>query len=236
MSAGRVLIYGGRGALGSEVVQHFTSKGYAVFSVDIHSNDNATYNIVLDSSAALESQAEKVKEELSQQLGEDKKLDGIFCVAGGWAGGSAASKEFLKNSNMMWQQSVQSSLVAASLAPKLLKSGGVVVFTGAQPALSPTPGMIGYGMAKAAVHHLTRSIGSEKGGLPEGAVSLAILPVTLDTPMNRKWMPDADTSTWTPLTFVAELFEKWVNNDSRPNSGSLVQLLTAGGETKLVVE
>ena len=64
--------------------------------------------------------------------------------------------------------------------------------------------MIGYGMAKAAVHHLCKSLADPKGGLPKDSTTLAILPVTLDTPMNRKWMPKADTSTWTPLEFVAE--------------------------------
>lgn len=28
--------------------------------------------------------------------------------------------------------------------------------------------------------------------------------VTLDTPMNRKFMSEADFTTWTPLEFVAE--------------------------------
>ena len=28
--------------------------------------------------------------------------------------------------------------------------------------------------------------------------------VTLDTPMNRKWMAQGDFSAWTPLDFVAE--------------------------------
>jgi dihydropteridine reductase len=64
--------------------------------------------------------------------------------------------------------------------------------------------MIGYGMAKAAVHQLTKSLAAENSGLPPNSLSVAIVPVTLDTPMNRKWMPNADFSTWTPLEFVAE--------------------------------
>ena len=36
-----------------------------------------------------------------------------------------------------------------------------------------------------------------------------LFTVTLDTPMNRKWMPKADTSTWTPLEWVADLMLKW---------------------------
>lgn len=117
----------------------------------------------------------------------------------------------------------------------LLYSGGLLTLTGAQAALSPTPGMIGYGLAKAAVHHLTQSLSDAKGGLPASACVASILPVTLDTPMNRKWMPKADTSTWTPLDFVAELLLKWAKGDERPNSGSLVQLVTKGGQTSLIV-
>lgn len=42
-----------------------------------------------------------------------------------------------------------------------------------------TAGMMGYGMAKAAVHQLTKSLGSPKSGLPENATTLALLPITL---------------------------------------------------------
>ena len=70
-------------------------------------------------------------------------------------------------------------------------------------------GMIGYGMAKAAVHQLTKSLGGDESGLPAAATALALLPVTLDTPMNRKWMPKADFSTWTSLEFVARSGDGW---------------------------
>ena len=64
-----------------------------------------------------------------------------------------------------------------------------------------------------------------------------LLPITLDTPMNRKWMPKADTSTWTSLDFVADLLFEWATkSEGRPDSGSLVQLVTKGGETSLVFE
>lgn len=65
-------------------------------------------------------------------------------------------------------------------------------------------GMIGYGIAKAAVHSLTKTLAAKDSGLPGNSLSVAILPVTLDTPMNRKWMPKADHTSWTPLEFVAE--------------------------------
>lgn len=64
--------------------------------------------------------------------------------------------------------------------------------------------MMGYGMAKGAVHQLTKSLAGENSGLPANSLVASILPITLDTPMNRKWMPKADTTTWTSLEFVAE--------------------------------
>ena len=68
--------------------------------------------------------------------------------------------------------------------------------------------MIGYGMAKAAVHQLTKSLSDPKSGLPAGCDALALLPITLDTPMNRKFMPKADQTKWTSLEYVAELMIK----------------------------
>lgn len=64
--------------------------------------------------------------------------------------------------------------------------------------------MIGYGTAKASVNHLTKSLAAPEGGLPANSTVVAILPEVLDTPNNRKWMPKADTSSWTPLDFVNE--------------------------------
>jgi len=51
--------------------------------------------------------------------------------------------------------------------------------------------------------------------------------------MNRKWMAKADQSTWTPLDFVTGLMFKWATGEDRPESGSLVKLVTQGGNTTL---
>jgi len=96
---------------------------------------------------------------------------------------------------------------------------------------------MGYGMAKAAVHQLVKSLSGSDSGLPANSTALALLPITLDTPMNRKWMAKADKSTWTSLEFVADLLRSWAEDSAkRPKSGSLVQLVTKNGETELVCE
>ncbi|KAL4232090.1 hypothetical protein ACF0H5_009666 [Mactra antiquata] len=232
--SGRVLVYGGRGALGSVIVSSFKSKNFWVGSIDLAPNELADGNIVVKPGSSWTEQEDEIVKNVDTLLG-DNKLDAVLCVAGGWAGGNAASKEFIKNADAMWKQSVWTSSIAASVAAKYLKEGGLITLPGAQPALEGTAGMIGYGMAKAAIHQLVKSLAANNSGLPKNATAVAILPVTLDTPMNRKWMPNADHTTWTPLDFIADTFAKWINNEDRPASGSLIQLITKESKTELVL-
>ncbi|XP_008200711.2 dihydropteridine reductase [Tribolium castaneum] len=230
--AGRVVVYGGRGALGSKCISALKAKNFWVGSIDLNENSEADLNIVLEKDSDLMQQETTVLESIKTAL-SGAKLDAVICVAGGWAGGNAA-KDLIKNSDLMWRQSVWSSLISASIAAQHLKEGGVVTLTGAKAALEGTPGMIGYGMAKSAVHHLTKSLAGPKSGLPENSLVVAILPITLDTPMNRKWMPKADFTTWTPLEFIAELFLEWITGKNRPENGSLLQLVTKNSTTDVI--
>lgn len=234
MSVCRVLVYGGRGALGAACVSHFKSNNCWVASIDLHPNEAADTSITVNPDAPWVEQEHEVLTAVANAL-NGEKLNAVVCVAGGWAGGNAG-KDLSKAADLMFKQSVWSSTISASVAAQHLAPGGFVALTGAKAALEGTPSMIGYGMAKAAVHQLTRSLGAEGSGLPADSLAVAIMPITLDTPMNRKWMPKADFSTWTPLTYVAEMFMKWSKGQDRPKSGSLLALVTKNNETQLVIE
>lgn len=136
---GRVIVYGGRGALGAKCVSHFKANNYWVACIDLTENTEADFNLIVNKEESFQDQEKSILSRLDSTL-SGSKLDGIFCVAGGWAGGNAA-KDLTKNSELMWQQSVCSSLITASLASKHLKEGGIVQLTGAKAALEATPGM-----------------------------------------------------------------------------------------------
>ncbi|RXN25557.1 dihydropteridine reductase [Labeo rohita] len=182
--AHKVIVYGGKGALGSACVQYFRAKNWWVASIDLNANENANASVTVKMTESFTEQASQVTADVGELLGEDK-VDAILCVAGGWAGGSAKAKR-----------------------------------------------CIGYGMAKAAVHQLCQSLSGPNSGLPPGSAAVAILPVTLDTPMNRKFMPDGDVSSWTPLECITELFYMWTTGENRPPSGTLMQLVTVDGKTE----
>ncbi|EIE86042.1 hypothetical protein G6F46_011410 [Rhizopus delemar] len=223
MASNKLVVYGGAGALGRVLVQHFKAKGYTVINVDLVENKEADFNTLTSISGSLKEQGQSLQESISKVLGGEK-LSGIFCVAGGWA-------DFLASSELMIQQSVHSSLVAAHLASHHLQPGGLLALTGALAALNPTPGMIGYGIAKSAVHHLVYDLAQPNGGLPEGAKVSAILPITIDTPMNRKFMPKADFSTWTAPVDIATQLEGYLNGSIPLTNGKLISVVTENSKT-----
>ncbi|KAI9347323.1 putative quinoid dihydropteridine reductase [Obelidium mucronatum] len=132
----------------------------------------------------------------------------------------------------MISQSVNSSVITAKLSATHLKDNGLLVLVGAAAAAEGTPGMIAYGIAKAGVHHLVKSVAAANSGFPAGAKVVAVLPVTLDTPMNRQFMPDADFSKWTPLEELSGKILGWAEGSEAVASGSLLKVVTSNGKTE----
>lgn len=113
MSVNKLVVYGGAGALGRTLVQHFKTKGYvssvtieryhnhvfnpppiylqAVINVDLVENKDADFNALTSGTGSLAEQEKIINESITSVLGAEK-LCAIFCVAGGWAGGNAGSK------------------------------------------------------------------------------------------------------------------------------------------------
>lgn len=175
---------------------------------------------------------------------KEKPFDAVIVTAGGWAGGKIGSEEGLRGVDAMWRQCMQSAAMGGYLGANLLKENGLLVFTGAavvapgQPP-SGTNGMVGYGMAKAATHHLCLSMclgdraGGEPDDLPRGSHVLTVMPETIDTAMNRQFMPDADFGAWTPAEEIADKIIEWATNEGhvRPPDGSLVRVRTENHKT-----
>ncbi|TDH64803.1 uncharacterized protein CCR75_006632 [Bremia lactucae] len=90
---------------------------------------------------------------------------------------------------------------ATYLESHLLESEGLLVLASATAALRATSLMVSYGASKAATHHLVAKKSSVLG----------VLPTTIDTPMNRKYIADADFSTWTKAEYIAAKMFEWSN-------------------------
>jgi len=83
--------------------------------------------------------------------------------------------------------------------------GGRIVNVAARQALEPRrgAGVVPYAMSKAAVVALTVALAEE---LASDAIGVnAVAPSTIDTPANRKAMPQADPSKWVQLPDLAQV-------------------------------
>lgn len=122
-------------------------------------------------------------------------IDALLNIAGGftWETLQAGSWESWP---AMYRLNVLTAANASrSAVPHLKRSAaGRIVNVGSAAALKAGLGMGAYAAAKAGVHSLTQALAEELKG--DGVTVNAVLPSIIDTPTNRKDMPDADVSAW----------------------------------------
>jgi NAD(P)-dependent dehydrogenase (short-subunit alcohol dehydrogenase family) len=123
------------------------------------------------------------------------RLDVLVNVAGGF------SWQTLENGDpetwdRLYALNVKTCANASRAALPHLKASGAgrIVNVGANAALKAAAGMGAYAASKAGVHRLTESLAEELKG--SGVTVNAVLPSIIDTPANRKDMPDADFASW----------------------------------------
>ncbi|CUF10597.1 quinonoid dihydropteridine reductase, putative [Bodo saltans] len=229
------LVLGANGALGKDVIRAFASKKWQIFGADVSAPSSDIHKFLLSSTVLKpEWSIEELQNALLKETAQNK-FDAVVNVAGGWAGGSVADASTAAATELMLRQSVWTSVAAAHIASVRGNENVFCALTGsAAAAAGGTAGMVGYGLAKAAVHHLVSSVAADPSKMPKGSTVIGVLPVTLDTPGNRAGMPDADFSAWTPTMTVAELLVKWSEGISRPENGTLASWETKAGKSDTV--
>jgi NAD(P)-dependent dehydrogenase (short-subunit alcohol dehydrogenase family) len=89
----------------------------------------------------------------------------------------------------------------AVLPAMIAGGGGRVVNIASRAVIAPQGGFIAYTVSKAGVITLTQALAQE---VKKHRVTVnAVLPSTMDTPGNRRAMPDADRSEWVSTENVA---------------------------------
>jgi NAD(P)-dependent dehydrogenase (short-subunit alcohol dehydrogenase family) len=208
MQGKAVAVTGGFGALGRAVAAAAAALGARVAAIDLSAAPAdmaaALPGVALIGGADLTAAAgaAKVIGEAGERLGG---LDCLINIAGAFrletvADGAPETWDFLYRANLV--TAVNASRAAL---PLLLASGaGAIVNVGAAGALKAGAGMGAYAASKAGVHRFTEALAEEL----KGRVTVnAVLPSAIDTPANRRDMPDADFSTWvTPAALADAIF------------------------------
>jgi len=193
-----ILITGASGHLGSSVTRLFLDKGYRVVAV-VARKENLGFlkHERLDIRQADLTDEAAANELVQYAIHTYGPLEAGLLLAGGFATGSLRNTTGKHISTQMSLNFNTAYFVARPMFQHLLQQGkGNIVFVGARPALQPGQGkdMVAYGLSKSLLFRTAELMNEEARGT--AVTATVIVPSIIDTPVNRKAMPDAHFNDW----------------------------------------
>lgn len=222
--SGRILVTGGNGRLGNAVARLLVESG-------------AEVHVTLHDAAASASFAQSPEGQRlvphAADLAEDREVRALFAdlgsplaalvhtVGGFTAGPFESTDDALIEAQYRLNLKTALLTVRHAYAALVAHPGGAsVVLVVNRPALGAGPGVALTSAMKAGVVSLVRSLAEE--WKDRGIRVNGVAPGILDTPENRRDMPQADPSLWPGPADVARVIRFLLSEDARIVSGGIV--------------
>jgi NAD(P)-dependent dehydrogenase (short-subunit alcohol dehydrogenase family) len=219
-----IVVTGAFGVLGAAIVGAAQAAGARVARIDQASAAQAGDLVFGGVDLTDEADAHRVMTEIVAAAG---KIDGLVNVAGGFAW-----RTLEDGSTAVWDQMFRINLVTAVSASRaaldyLVAAKGAIVNIGANAAGRAAAGMGAYAAAKSGVLRLTESLAEELASA--GVRVNAVMPSTLDTPTNRRDMPDADFKAWVLPADVASVIVFLLSDEASVVTGAAIPVTNPRG-------
>lgn len=201
------IVTGASGNMGQAVVKKFIDEGYKVIGTVVP-NDPVPVDFPADKFDKIvvdlmsEEDSAKFVNDIVSKYGS---VDAAVLTVGGFAMGSVAET---KTSDVAKQYKLNFETAYNTARPvfiqMLKQNSGRIFIIGSKPGLSAanSKGMVAYGLAKSLIFRLAELMNAEAKGT--NVVTSVIVPSTIDTPQNRKSMPDADPEKWVKPEAIAD--------------------------------
>ena len=222
-----VIITGAAGNLGQAVAESFARAGARRALVDrapdrlaaIYPAASGEPDVLLASGYDLaeEADARRLVESVLQRF---QRIDILVNAIGGFSGGKRVHEDSLSTWDAMFRINLQTTLNACrAVVPQLVQQGsGRIINVAARAALSGVPTLGAYCASKSAVIRLTETLAGE---LKDQGIGVnCVLPGTIDTPQNRKDMPQADFSKWVAPRAIADAILFLASDAARAVTGA----------------
>jgi NAD(P)-dependent dehydrogenase (short-subunit alcohol dehydrogenase family) len=208
-----VIVTGANGGLGTYVTRAFLDAGATVIGTSRKIQQSDFSDPSFTAFAAEMSSREGANALVDQVVARFGKVDVLAHTVGGFAGGQSIADTDDATFQRMLDLNLNSVFhILQATIPALRQTGnGRIIAIGSRAALEPGAGVGAYSASKAAMVSLIRTVALENKDA--GLTANVILPGTMDTPANRKSIPNADFSKWVRPSTVASLVT-WLAGDA----------------------
>ncbi len=219
---------GAAGTLAGEAARHFSAAGANLALVDIDSDllDGVLANLNTASSSmclrADLTDEESVTGMVGAVMDRFGAIDVLANIAGGFTMGPRVHETDIADWDFMLDLNAKSVfLTCRAVIPHMLTPrGGKVINIAARVANEGKSRMAPYSVSKSAVARLTESLAADYRH--DNINVNCIMPGTIDTPTNRREMPDADYSKWVAPAALAEVILFLASDAARAIHGASV--------------
>jgi len=214
------------GGVGGEVARAFVDAGAKVALVSRSHDkleDLAARIGLADSDCYLREadlrDSAQVRDAVAGVVGCFGRLDFVINLIGGWEAGKSTT-----TTDERWHDVLATNLhavfyVVREAVPHLLE-GAVIVNIGGEMPYEGKGGQLAYGVAKAGVVTLTKSLALELKS--RGVRANALLPRNVDTPLNRRLRPNSDPSLWVRPAQIARVLLFLCSPEGAPITGAAI--------------
>jgi NAD(P)-dependent dehydrogenase (short-subunit alcohol dehydrogenase family) len=202
------IVTGASGNMGQAVIKKFIDAGYKVIGTVIP-GDRVQLNFPEDSfeSAVVDLMNEDDSGKfVAGVISKYGSVDAAVLTVGGFAMAPIAdtkTADILKQYKLNFETAYN---IARPVFIQMMKqNSGRVFLTGSRPGLDAKngKGMTAYALGKSLVFRLAELMNEEAKGT--NVVTSVVVPSTIDTPQNRKAIPDADPSKWVKPEAIADI-------------------------------
>ncbi len=148
------------------------------------------------------------------------RVDILVNGVGGFAPGDLASTSLAEWDRLMTLNLRSAVIGCRAVLPAMTRAAsGRIVNISSRSVVPPLGGFIAYTVAKAGIITLTQALARE---VARGITVNAVLPSTMDTPANRRAMPNADRSGWVSTDQVAAVIAYLASDAAGMVSGAAI--------------
>jgi NAD(P)-dependent dehydrogenase (short-subunit alcohol dehydrogenase family) len=223
-----VLITGSSGAVGSRLLDFFTSHGATTIGTYL---DEMKINIARSKSEGIDlircntMENDDVTSLVGTITKKHGRIDILVNTVGGYLGGKSVVDLEEKEWNKMFGLNLLSAfLITKHVVPLMLQSDyGKIVHISSYTGISAQGLDLAYASSKAGLIRFVESVSKELKN--RNLTVNCVLPSIIDTKSNRKMMPDADFKQWVSIDELVAVIAFLSSDDSRAITGSAVPVL-----------